>query len=107
MIQDGVEVTVIKAPEGFDSAAYVEIDKVAGIYLIKNTESERLAIEEADRIETSIREKLKLTEVEDPATNAIYASSYISKEKGDLKLVNVIVAKDDVSGYTVTTAFSY
>lgn len=107
MIQDNAEITVISPPEKFDGAAYVMIDGVAGVYLIKNESTKDTALEFGKSIEGSIREKLNLEAQETEASNAAYASTFISKEIGDLKLVNVIVGEDGFGSHTVTVAFSY
>lgn len=105
--QGDSKIMVISAPEGFDSAAYVETGKSVGIYLIDNVSNTDKALERAAQIEGEIVDKLSLSRLETEANNAISASSFVPAGQADLTLVNVIVAPDMVAGNTVTLAFTY
>ena len=107
ILQENTEITVITPPEGFDSAAFVIASGVRGIYLIKNEMKKDIALESAAAIEGQVRGKLSLESQPAEASDAIYASTFISKERGDLKLVNVIVSEDGMAGHTITIAFTY
>lgn len=105
--QGNSSIMVITAPEGFDSAAYVETEESVGIYLIDNVSNKDEALERAAQIEGEVVGKLSLSRLETEANNAISASSYVPSTEADLSLVNVIVAPDMIAGNTVTLAFTY
>jgi len=107
VLQDGAEITIMKAPEGFDSAAHVLIDGSSAVYLINNIQEEEEALSRSRDLEQMLVKELGLKREDAPNENVISASTFISTKEEDLKMVNVIVAKNFLSGNTVTVAFSY
>ena len=107
VVQDGASITVLSAPEGFDSSAFVRMPDNIGLYMIDNVNNQEEAEARAKVIEEMLSSDMNLEKEITPASNATYAASYIPKDGGDLKLVNIIVAPDAVIGNTVTLAFTY
>lgn len=105
--QDGSRITIIPAPQGFDSAAYVVSSDGVGVYLIDNVEAGEAAIERANALEVEISEIIPMAKIPAEANAATAASSFLPSEDIDLKLLNVIVAPDLIAGNTVTVAFTY
>lgn len=107
VLQDGAEITIMKAPEGFDSAAHVLFNGSSSIYLINNIQEEEAALSRSKELERMLLEELGLKREDAANENVISASTFVSTKEEDLKMVNVIVAKNFLSGNTVTLAFSY
>jgi len=107
VVQDGTSITVLSAPEGFNSSAFVRMPDSTGLYMIDNVGDVGEAEARAKEIETMLAKDMDLEKQITPANNATYAASYIPRNAGDLKLVNIIVAPDAVMGNTVTLAFTY
>jgi hypothetical protein len=107
VVQDGTSITVMSAPEGFDSSAFVEMADSTGFYLIDNVREQDAAEERAKEIEAVLTGDLQLQKEITPTENASYAASLVPGRSGDLKLVNIIVAPDMLAGHTVTVAFTY
>jgi len=107
VVQDGTRITVMSAPEGFDSSAFVEMSDSTGFYLIENIREQDAAEARAKEIETILTGALQLQKELTPTDSASYATSLVPGRSGDLKLVNIIVAPDMLAGHTVTVAFTY
>lgn len=107
VIQDGTSITVLSAPDGFNSSAFVRMPDSTGLYMIDNVGDVDEAQARAKEIEKMLATDIELEKQITPANNATYAASYIPTDGGDLKLVNIIVAPDAVMGNTVTLAFTY
>lgn len=106
--QDGATILVIVPPKGFDSAALVVNQDDVGIYLIANISDDKEAMRRARELERQARAELNLEKVKSDAANAVSAATLVPQSEGqELKLVNVIVAKDMLTGNTVTLAFTY
>ena len=107
VVQDGTSITVMSAPEGFNSSAFVRMTDSIGLYMIDNVGDVEEAEARAKAIEDMLSADIELEKQITPANNATYAASFIPKEEGELKLINIIVAPDAVLGNTVTLAFTY
>lgn len=107
VVQDGTSITVMSAPDGFDSSAFVKMPDSTGLYMIDNVGDVEEAESRAKAIEAMLSRDIEMEKQLTPASNATYAASFIPKQDGDLKLVNIIVAPDAVLGNTVTVAFTY
>lgn len=107
VLQDGAEITIMNAPEGFDSAAHVLFNGSSSVYLINNIQEEESALSRSKDLERMLIEELGLKREDAANENVISASTFVSTKEEDLKIVNVIVAKNFLSGNTVTLAFSY
>ena len=107
VVQDGTSITVMSAPDGFDSSAFVKMPDSTGLYMIDNVGDVEEAEFRAKAIEAMLSRDIEMEKQLTPASNATYAASFIPKQDGDLKLVNIIVAPDAVLGNTVTVAFTY
>ena len=78
-----------------------------GLYMIDNVGNIEEAEARAKAIEDMLSRDIQVTKQLTQASNASYAATFLPKQEGDLKLVNIIVAPDAITGNTVTVAFTY